>query len=88
MCTRYLGMLSVFGLIRPFLMKNDGKKMLFFRKMMTSNIGRDSIPDVGDVQTSSNMYNSDIHSGSIITPSLGTSYYQRLDQLILGNLVH
>ena len=47
--------------------------MLFFRKMMASNIGRHSIPDVNDVQTSSNIYNDDdnIHSGSIIMPYLG-----------------
>ena len=35
------------------------KKTLFFRKMTTSKVGRDSIPDVYHVQTSSKMYNDD-----------------------------
>ena len=36
----------------------------FFGKMMTSNVGRDSIPDVDHVQTSSNIFNGDddVHS--------------------------
>ena len=40
--------------------------------MKTSNVGRDSVSDFDDVQTSSNIYNGDddVHSGSIITPSL------------------
>ena len=41
--------------------------------MMASNVGRHSIPNVDDVQTSSNLYNGDdnVHSGLIITPYLG-----------------
>ena len=46
--------------------------------MMTSksNFGRHSIPDVNDVQTSSNIYNGDdnVRSGSIITPYLGQKH--------------
>ena len=40
---------------------------------MTSNVGYHSIPDVDDIQTSSNIYNRDdnIHSGSILTSYLG-----------------
>ena len=45
----------------------------FFRKMTTSNEVRDSILDVDDVQTSSNIYDADDdgQSRSIITPYLG-----------------
>ena len=44
----------------------------FFGKMMTSNNVHDSILDVNDVQTPSNMYDGDDEdqSGSIIMPFL------------------
>ena len=45
----------------------------FFRKMTTSNEARDSVHDVDDVQTLSNIYDADDdgQSWSIITPYLG-----------------
>ena len=45
----------------------------FFRKMTTSNEARDSVLDVDDVQTSSNIFDDDDdgQSWSIITPYLG-----------------
>ena len=48
----------------------------FFRKMTTSNEVRDSILDVDDVQTSSNIYDDDDdgQSWSIITPYLDLFY--------------
>ena len=42
----------------------------FFRKKTTSNEVRDSILDVDDVQTSSNIYDDDGQSWSIIMPYL------------------
>ena len=47
--------------------------LTFFRKMTISKEARDSILDVDEVQTSSNIYDNDDdgQSGSIITPYLG-----------------
>ena len=54
---------------------------------MTSNVSRDSIPDVNHVQTSANIYNgdNDVHLWLIITPHLvfDQSFYPaRLDNLL------
>ena len=59
----------------------------FFEKMTTSNEVRDSILDVDDVQTSSNIYDADDdgQSWSIITPYLDHFFNISLTSFVLQN---
>ena len=70
--------------IFPKILTFFPKTSSFFGKMMTSNVGHDSIHDVGHIQTSPNIYNGDgdIHSWLIIMPYLGLDPEKNCDKLL------